>query len=148
MFLGDYMKLIIIDNKKVRLNRIIDWIIYMFGYALVLITVSIVFKSVTIDPSYYGLYGLIAAIIIYTLNKTVKPIIFLLTLPITGLTMGLFYPFINILILKITDFILGDYFETTGIFSLFFVAILISVMNILMELFVIKPILYKGGKNG
>ncbi len=142
------MKLIIIDNKKVRLNRIIDWIIYMFGYALVLITVSIVFKSVTIDPSYYGLYGLIAAIIIYTLNKTVKPIIFLLTLPITGLTMGLFYPFINILILKITDFILGDYFETTGIFSLFFVAILISVMNILMELFVIKPILYKGGKNG
>ena len=34
------------------------------------------------------------SILIYILNKTVKPILFKLTLPITGITLGLFY-FVN-----------------------------------------------------
>ena len=61
--------------------------------------------------------------------------------------MGLFYPCLNILILKITDLILGSHFKTTGIISLFFTAILISVMNILLEELIIKPIIKRGDKN-
>lgn len=129
------------------MNKALDWFIYLFGYALVLITVSRISKSIYIDDSYYGLYGLLAATIIYILNKTIKPIIFLLTLPITAITLGIFYPCINVLILKITDFILLNHFETHGIISLFFTAILISIMNVLMETFIIKPILNRGGKS-
>jgi putative membrane protein len=136
------MRVIIVDGKKARLNNFIDWLIYMIGYTLVLILVSILFNDTfIIDNSYFGLWAFLASIIIYILNKTIKPIIFLLTLPITGLTLGLFYPFINVLIIKIADFILGNHLETNNIFILFFAAILISLMNFLLDKIVIEPLL-------
>ena len=42
------MKLIVIENKKARLNKFIDWLFYMIGYAIILITVSIIFKHTII----------------------------------------------------------------------------------------------------
>ena len=129
-------------SPKVVLNRFIDWLIHMVAYALILIAVSILFqKTIYIDNGYFGLWGLLASIIIYLLNKTVKPIIVWLTLPITGLTLGLFYPFINVFILHITDWFLGTHFEIKGIFFACIIAVLISVMNILMDIMIINPIL-------
>jgi len=135
------------DSTKRYFNRFIDWLIHMVAYALILITVSLIFKkTIYIDSSYFGFWGLFAAIIIYLLNKTVKPIIVWLTLPITGLTLGLFYPFINVFILHITDWFLGSHFEIHGIFFAFIVAVLISVMNVLMDIMIIEPILKRGEK--
>ena len=119
------MKLVIIENKSARINKFLDWLLYMVGYALILITVSILFKNtIFIDSSFFGYWGLIAAIIIYFLNKTIKPILVWLTLPLTGLTFGLFYPFVNVLVLNITDFILGEHFTIHGLFMSFVIAIL------------------------
>lgn len=129
------------NSKKLINNPIIEWLIYMIGYAIVLITVSVLFKSLYIDNSHFGLYALLASIIIYVLNQTIKPIIFYVTLPITAISLGLFYPLINVLILYITDFILGNKFEIHGIFMSFFIAIIISLLNILMEGMIIKPII-------
>lgn len=124
------------------LNNLIDWLLHMFGYAFVLVIISLIFKkTIYIDGIWWGLS---AAIIIYILNKTVKPLIFWLTLPITGLTLGIFYPFINLFILKIVSWILGIHFTINGIWIAVIVAILISTMNIIMEKVVIKPILRKG----
>lgn len=142
-------KVIVYQSKKgiYRINRFLDWLIHMIAYAIILIAVSIVFKkTIYIDNSYFGLWGLLAAIIIYLLNKTIKPIIFWLTLPITGVTIGLFYPFINVFILNITDFILGNHFEINGLFFAFIVAVLISIMNVLMDIMIIKPILDRSDK--
>jgi putative membrane protein len=138
------MRIVVIENNKKRINKFIDWTIHIIGYTLILISISILFKSLYIDNSYFGLYGLLATIIIYFLNKTIKPIIVLLTLPITGLTLGLFYPFINVFILYIVDFILGNHFEINGIFIPFVISILISIMNIIMDYMIIKPILRRG----
>lgn len=136
------MKIVIIKNQSKRLNSFIDWLIHMFGYALVLIAVSLIFKkTIYIDDSYFGFWGLVSAILIYVLNKTIKPILVWLTLPITGLTLGLFYPFINVFILNIVDFILGSHFEIGGILMSFVVAICISIMNLLMSVLIIEPIL-------
>lgn len=136
------MKLIVIENKKARLNKFIDWLFYMIGYAIILITVSIIFKhTIIIDSSFFGFWGFIAAVIIYFLNKTVKPILVFLTLPLTGITFGLFYPFVNVIILNIVDFILGSHFSIEGLFMSFIVAVLISIMNILLQEVVIKSIL-------
>lgn len=140
------MKLIILENNKPRLNKLLDWIIYVFTYTLILLVVDKLFNTINIDNNYYGLYALIAVVIIYILNKTIKPILFRLTVPITGMTLGLFYPCINILILKIVDFVLGNHFDTNGIFTLFLTAILISFMNLFIEEIIIKPILRKGDK--
>ena len=119
----------------------------MITYALILGIISLFSKTIVIDKSYYGIYALLAALIIYVLNKTIKPILFELTVPITGITMGLFYPCINILILKITDFILCEHFDTHGIISLFITAILISFMNIVVDELIIKPLIKRSDKN-
>lgn len=129
-----------------KINKYLDWFIHMLGYALVLVTVSIIFKkTVYIDNSYYGLWGLIAVIIIFALNRTIKPLLVWITLPLTAITLGLFYPLINILILKITDFILMEHFDIHGTFMVFIVSIIISVMNAIMDNIIIDVFL-KGMK--
>jgi putative membrane protein len=139
------MKVIVIEGKQARLNKFIDWLIYMVGYTLILILISIIFRNnFAVDDSYFGLWPFLASIIIYFLNKTVKPILFFLTLPITGITLGLFYPFINVLILKMADLILFNHFETRGIFVLFFAAVLISIMNFMLEKAIIEPLTRRG----
>lgn len=147
---GDMMKVIVVDNKKNKnnnsggnnieyhLNVAIEWLIYMFGYALVLIITSNLFRSLYVENIYYGF---LAAVIIYVLNKTVKPVLVTLTLPLIGMSLGLFYFVINVIILLIVNLILGKHFYLTGFFSPFIVSIFISLMNVLMENLIIKPLI-------
>lgn len=126
---------------KINIWKIIDWITHMLGYTLVLIIASLIFKeTIYINTNYYGLWGFLAVIIIFILNRTVKPILFWLTLPITGLTLGLFYPIINVLILKLTDLILLSHFEIKGIFFVLIVSIFLSIMNWLMDNLIINKL--------
>ena len=102
-------------DKKSRIYNLLDLIIGVLIYSLVLLTFSLIFKNtIYIDNSYFGLWSVLASIIILVLNRTVKPLLIWLTLPITALTLGLFYPFINVLILKLTDFILYNHFNISG----------------------------------
>ncbi len=136
------MREIIIKKPPKKVSRFLDWLLHMIGYALVLIAVSLIFKkTIHIDDSYFGFWGLIAAVLIYVLNKTIKPILVWMTLPITALTLGLFYPFINVFILNMVDFILGTHFEIKGLFMSFIVAICISIMNLLMSGIIIESII-------
>lgn len=136
------MKLIIKEKNKTRLNKLIEWLIHMIGYSLILISITTIFKNTLyIDNAYFGLWSLIVSIIIYILNKTIKPLIVWLTIPITALTLGLFYPFINILILNIVSLILGNHFSIPGgLFMTFIIAILISLMNLIMDKIINKLI--------
>lgn len=137
------MKVFVIEKNN-KINKFLEWLIYMIGYSLILISISVLFKNtIQIDNNYFGIWAFLASIIIYILNKTIKPIIVWLTIPITALTLGIFYPFINVFILKITDFILGSHFTINGIMMAFLVAILISLMNTIMDKLVLKPILRK-----
>ncbi len=129
---------------KKMINNFIIWLISIISYTIILMLVAILFDSIYIDNSYFGLFPFLASIIIYILNRTVKPIIFLLTLPLTGLTLGLFYPFINVFVLKLTDWLLGYHFETEGVLILFVVALLISILNFSVEKTIIYPITKKG----
>lgn len=129
------------EYRKLINNHFIEWLIYMIGYAIVLITVSVLFSSFEINNEYFGLYALLASIIIYILNQTIKPVLTYITLPITVLSWGLFYPIINVIILYITSFILGkNNFKITGFIAPFFIALVISLLNILMEGLILKPI--------
>lgn len=129
-----------------KINKYLDWLIHMVGYTLVLILVSLIFReTVYIDNRLFGLWGLIAIIIIFILNRTIKPMLVWMTLPLTALTLGLFYPLINILILKLTDFILLEHFEIHGTIFVFIVSIVITIMNAIMDNIVID-VLLKGKK--
>ena len=147
------MKVIIVDEQKnknnnknnktgkeieYRLNLFIEWLIYMVGYALVLLITSNIFRSLYVENF---LYGFLAAVIIYVLNKTVKPILVTISLPLIGMSLGLFYFVINVIILLIVTLILGKHFYLTGFISPFIVSIFISITNVIMEGFIIKPLI-------
>ena len=134
------MKLVIKEKNKVRINRFVDWCIHMLGYTLIFILVTNIFKDIRIDSNLLVLWSFLVVLIIYILNKTLKPILVTLTIPITGLTLGLFYPFINVFILKLTDWILGSHFDIVNIWILIVVAILLSVMNFVMDKIINKII--------
>ena len=136
------------EKQKLIDNIILEWILYIVCYAVVLIFVSFLFKSISINLDYFGLYAVIASIIIYILNQTIKPVLFYITLPITALSFGLFYPILNVLVLYLTSFILQDNFQVSGIIIPFFIAILISFLNILMEGIVIRPIVKRRKSDG
>lgn len=141
------MNLSIKDTKKIRAIKIIDWLLYMIGYTLVFIFVTSFFKSIYIDIHNTIIWSIIIVLVTYILNKTIKPILVTLTIPITGITLGLFYPCINVFILKLTDWILGNHFEVKNLYIALFVAILLSITNFIMER-VIKKIIIKVKSHG
>ena len=126
------MQLIINEKNKQRLINLIDWLLYMLGYTIVFILVTSFFDSIYIDSNHLFLWSFLIILVIYILIKTVKPILVTLTIPITGLTLGLFYPCINVFILKLADWLLGAHFQTKNLYIIFFVAILLSITNFLM----------------
>ena len=136
------MKQVIIvnNNKSIRNNKMFNFIISLVCYAIVLILVSMLFKSFYINNTHYGLYALIAALIINILNKLIKPVLVVLTLPINILSMGLTYPIVNVIILYLTSFIMGTNFNITGFFTAFIASILISIFNIFMDGLIVKPL--------
>lgn len=132
------MKLVIKEKNEKRLNKILDSILYISGYALVLFIVDLIFNSFDIDNIFFFF---VTVIIIYILNKTVKPLLVRLTLPLTALTFGLFYPFINFFILEIVDLLLGKHLQIYGFWSTLLISIVISIMNFFVQNLIIDPII-------
>lgn len=135
-----------IINKK-RERKILEFLIHILSYAIILQLMAIIFdKTITIDNSYFGLWGLLISFVIYILNKTIKPIIFTLTLPITGLTLGTFYFVINFFIIKLADWMFGNLFNVNNFFLGLLVSIIISLFNLILDELIIKPIIKKEKK--
>lgn len=122
-----------VTKKTRKINRLIDWVLHMIGYIIVFIVVTSFFKSIYIDSDHLIIWSSIIVLVIYILNKTVKPILVTLTIPITGLTLGLFYPFINLFILKLVDWILGKHFQLYNFWIALLVSILLSIINLIMD---------------
>lgn len=130
-------------NKRENISKSLDIFIHLIGYTLVLITVSFIFKDIVYISNVW--FGFLAVFIIFILNRTIKPVLTWLTIPLTAMTLGLFYPLINAFILKLSDWILGSQFNVNGLLWLIVVSIVISIMNAIMDNFIIDEIL-KGGK--
>lgn len=113
-------------------------------YTFILIVISILFKkSIYIDITHYGLWPLLASSIIFILNKTIKPYIFRLTISLTALTYGLFYPFINVFIFYLVDFLLRSHFEINNLWICIIIVIIISILKHLLNRTIVEPIVGK-----
>lgn len=75
--------------------------------------------------------ALIVAVVLGLLNVFIKPILVLLTLPITFITLGLFLLVINALIILLCDNIVGG-FTVDSFFTAFLFSIILSVSQSLM----------------
>jgi len=132
------MKVTVVNQKKNNgISMLLDFLICMSCYTLVLVVLSALFKSVYIENVFWAF---VLSILLQILNKTIKPILVRLTLPITAITLGVFYPFINIIMLYIANLILRPHFSITNSLSLFFVSIFLSFMNIIVEKTIINRI--------
>ena len=127
------MKLLIKDKNKYRINYFFDWLFHIIAYTIAFILITTLFKTIYVDSNNLILWSSIIVIVLYILNKTIKPVLVTLTIPITGLTLGLFYPCTNALILKLTDWLLGKHFEITSILSALIFAILLSISTFIVN---------------
>ena len=81
-----------------------------------------------------------ASIILSILNVFVKPIIIIFTLPVTVLTLGLFLFVINAITLMLTQSIMGDSFVIEGFGTAILAAVIISILNLLIQKVIIEPL--------
>lgn len=76
---------------------------------------------------------LIAALVIGLLNAFLRPIIILLTLPVTLLTLGLFTLVINGLMFYLASWLVGG-FQVTGFGAAFLAALLFSIFSFVLNM--------------
>ena len=100
---------------------ILSWIIN----AVALLALPYVMPSITVSSFYVAL---IVALILGFLNAIIRPVLVLLTLPITVLTLGIFILVINALLFWfVASFV--DGFHVGGFWSAFWGAIVYSIIS-------------------
>ena len=107
-------------------------IIRLLLNAVAVVILAYVLNGVSVDGY---VTAIIVALVLSILNLLVKPILVILTLPITILTLGLFLLVINALIILLADKLI-DGFEVSGFLTaLLFSALLSILQSILHSLF-------------
>jgi len=100
--------------------------------ALALLIVSAVVPGIQVQGV---LPALAAAFFLGLVNAVVRPVILILTLPLTILTLGLFIPVINAFLLKLVSLMIQG-FEVHGFWSAVFGALLLSLVSGLLSFFI------------
>ena len=104
---------------------------------IALIAVAYLMPSITVTS--FG-RALIAALVLGLVNAIIRPLLILLTLPVTVITLGLFIFVINgLLFWLVGSFVEG--FVVRGFWSGFFGAILFSIVS-----WILSALVLKGGK--
>lgn len=119
------------NRKKMKeLSFFIKIIVYLLAFTIV----ETLFTGVRIN----GFFTLIAVGVLFgLLNAFVKPVLVLLTLPLTAFTFGLFYLFINTFMLWLTSALLPG-FEISDFATAFWAAIILSISIWLIEMLFLK----------
>lgn len=115
---------------KIKKKEFVTFVLEILTGALSLMMASYLFKSFYVENFWYAC---LASVIISVISVYLKPLLEFIALPINILTMGLTTPLINVVILKITHLILGSKFVVNGWIIPIFIAIFISVVNVLLN---------------
>lgn len=97
--------------------------------ALVLAIVAWLLSDVTVKN--FGSL-LVAAAVFGVLNTLLKPLLRLVTLPLAVLTLGIVWFFVSMLMLDITDAIVGG-FHITGFWTLVAAALIVWLVNLALD---------------
>lgn len=76
--------------------------------------------------------SVVLALVLALLNTFVKPVLTILTIPLTIVTLGLFLLVINVIIIYIADALIGG-FRVDGFLSAFWFSIVLAVVNWLLS---------------
>jgi putative membrane protein len=105
---------------------LVSWIVN----AMVLAGVAWALADVTFDSS-GNLF--VAAAIFGILNTILKPIVKLITLPLAILTLGIAWFFVAMLMLAITDWLVGG-FDIEGFWTYVWATIIVWVINLVLDI--------------
>lgn len=119
------------------LKQFASFVISLFAYAFILKVMTCIFQSFQIRN--FG-YCLLATLIIYILNATIKPVLFQITLPLIGISYGLFYFVLNGFVFKLTDWFLGSAFTVSNFGIVFLISILIAIFYQIFQSIILKPL--------
>ncbi len=103
-------------------------ILRIISTSILVMVISYLIKGVVVDEFSTAL---IVAIVLGLLNFFVKPVLVLFTLPLTILTLGLFYFVINAIIILLCDHFV-DGFEVNGFINALLFSIVLSLSQSLV----------------
>jgi putative membrane protein len=86
------------------------------------------------ELTYGGQFGVLAlAALVFTVaNFVVKPVVAVLAIPLIVVTLGIAYFFVNVLMLLLTDWVVGD-FEVGGFWTVVGATIVIWAVNVVIS---------------
>ena len=100
-------------------------VLYFLVIAAVMLGMSHVLPGFRVDgwvPAFFG------AVVLAVVNTIVKPVLFILTLPFTILTLGLFLLVLNAMMLWLTAWIVPG-FRIDGLGTLFIASLILAVVG-------------------
>ncbi|SDC12917.1 putative membrane protein [Terribacillus halophilus] len=106
------------------------WVLTLLLNSVSLIIVSRIFDSFYIEG--FGT-AILASFILSILNLLVRPVLIVLTLPLTALTFGLFLFVINAITLMITQGLIGENFIIDGFGTAIIAAIILALLNLVLN---------------
>ncbi|MDZ4757392.1 MAG: phage holin family protein [Bacteroidota bacterium] len=107
-----------------------------FFIRLLVTAVAVIFAVYMLDPHVKLKGGFVEAFLLACvlgfLNAVLKPLLVLLTLPITVLTLGIFYFFLNAFIIYIATYI-DDNFKVESLWWAFLFSVIVSIITAIIE---------------
>ena len=100
-------------------------ITYLLINTISIFAVSYILSGIQIDSF---VTALIVAVVMEVLNVTLKPLLFVITIPITVLTFGLFLLVLNVLVLYAAAYLI-DGFQIAGFWWALLFSFLVSIVN-------------------
>lgn len=120
-----------------RKDTLITMLLELIVSALTLMLASVIFKGFYIENF---MYAILTALLISVLNATIRPLLVMLTLPVTILSLGILSPIVNVIILKLASALMGSSFIIKGWIIPFFISIFISIVTETLNAMIIRPI--------
>jgi putative membrane protein len=106
------------------MHFLLNWLIY----TLAIIITAYILPGVEVE----GIFAaLVAALVLGLINAALKPIIFIITLPINILTLGLFTLVINALLVMLADLIVPGFSVSSFLWALLF-SVILSIVNLVL----------------
>jgi putative membrane protein len=116
------------------------WLVHLIVTSVVLMVVSGYIQGFYLESVSAAI---IASVLLSIINFVIKPILVILTLPITVITFGFFLFVINAITLMVAASLMGDAFVISGFGVAILAAIIISIFTMLINNFILKPMRIK-----
>ena len=110
-------------------------------YSLTFYICGALFKLFYINKTYVYVISILAGILIYLFNRIIMPLLNHFTLPLTGLTFGLFYFVNNAIILKLVELVLNQNVRFSNLVNLLIISVVITIITFIIEELFVKPFL-------